>query len=134
MMILQDILATVPAGSGSTLKRRTKRSRRISSAQMRSNWLVCKSTPCKRCEKVRSPLRSSRCLTISLQKLGRNASATSRSQASATPKPIEKFGLLVDLGKVTVPDNYDHATRSQRLKQNRKKFYMYNKTITDINF
>ena len=55
---------------------------------------------------------------------------------SVTPsKPVEKFGLLVDLGIVTVPDNYDHATRLSIFeKENRKKFFSFNDNITDVNF
>ncbi len=46
-----------------------------------------------------------------------------------------KFALLVNLGIITVPDDYDHASRlSMFSKQNRKKFYYYNDEITDKNF
>lgn len=51
------------------------------------------------------------------------------------PAPKEKFALLVDLGIITVPDNYVHEKRLTTFgKQNRKKFYYYNNDITDKNF
>jgi hypothetical protein len=47
----------------------------------------------------------------------------------------EKFGLFADLGIITVPDDYDHATWLALFsKKNRKKFYFYNDNITDVNF
>jgi len=47
----------------------------------------------------------------------------------------QKFALLVDLGIITVPDDYDHTSRLTTFgKQNRKKFYYYNDNITDQNF
>jgi hypothetical protein len=47
----------------------------------------------------------------------------------------EKFALLVDLGIITVPDDYDHATALTTFgKKNRKKFYYYDGEITDPNF
>ena len=50
-------------------------------------------------------------------------------------EPTEKFGLLVDLGIITVPDDYDHSSQLKTFgKQNRKKFYYYNENITDENF
>ncbi len=50
-------------------------------------------------------------------------------------KPSEKFALLVDLGIITVPDDYDHASRLTTFgNQNCKKFYNYNEAITDKNF
>jgi hypothetical protein len=50
-------------------------------------------------------------------------------------KPTDKFSLLVDLGTITVPDNYDHVTRLATFKkENEKKFYSYNSAITDENF
>jgi hypothetical protein len=46
-----------------------------------------------------------------------------------------KFALLVDLGILTVPEDYDHATRLTTFsKLNRKNFYYYNDEITDRNF
>lgn len=51
------------------------------------------------------------------------------------PEPTEKFDLLVDLGSITVPDDYDHATQLDKfMKKNRKKFYGINDNITDVNF
>jgi len=47
-------------------------------------------------------------------------------------KPTEKFELLVDLGIITVPDNYVHE--KQLGLMNRKKFYFFNSDITDKNF
>ncbi len=50
-------------------------------------------------------------------------------------EPTEKFVLLVDLGIITVPDDYDHATALAKFgKKNRKKFYYYNEAIIDQNF
>ena len=50
------------------------------------------------------------------------------------PEPA-KFGLFVDLGIITVPDDYVHNTRLASFsKQNRKKFYYYNDDITDAHF
>ena len=50
-------------------------------------------------------------------------------------KPIEKFALLVDLGIITVPEDYDHAKQLAKfIKKNRKKFYGVNEDITDANF
>ena len=47
----------------------------------------------------------------------------------------EKFALLVDLGIITVPDDYDHATQLASFrKKNYKEFYSYNDAITDQNF
>lgn len=49
--------------------------------------------------------------------------------------PTEKFALLVDLGIITVPDDYVHEKRLTTFgQQNRKKFYYYNDDITDKNF
>src|SRR5207244_1674639 len=46
-----------------------------------------------------------------------------------------KFAELADLGIITVPDDYDHATQLDKfMKANRKKFYDVNKNITDANF
>lgn len=47
----------------------------------------------------------------------------------------EKFTLLADLGTITVPDDYDHATRLAVFReQNRDKFWGYNDNFTDANF
>ena len=52
-----------------------------------------------------------------------------------TSEPTEKFALLVDLGILTVPDDYDHAKQlAMFMKKNRKKFYGVNDNITDANF
>lgn len=49
--------------------------------------------------------------------------------------PMGKFALLVDLGIITVPDDYDHKTALKTFgKKNRKKFYYYEEAITDQNF
>ncbi len=51
------------------------------------------------------------------------------------PEPTQKFTLLVDLGVITVPDDYDHATHlASFLKKNREEFYGVNDNITDANF
>lgn len=50
-------------------------------------------------------------------------------------EPTEKFALLVDLGIITVPDDYDHATALAKFgKKNRKKFYYYHGAITNKYF
>jgi hypothetical protein len=50
-------------------------------------------------------------------------------------EPTEKFALFVDLGIITVPDDYVHGERLAMFgKQNRKKFYYYNDAISDANF
>lgn len=47
----------------------------------------------------------------------------------------EKFALIVDLGIITVPDDYNHRTAlAMCLKKNRKMFYGANEKITDANF
>ena len=52
-----------------------------------------------------------------------------------SPEPTEKFALLVDLGIITVPADYDHATcLSLFRKKNSKKFYYDDKDITDAHF
>ena len=46
-----------------------------------------------------------------------------------------KFALLADLGIITVPDDYVHATALAKFSEkNRNKFYYYNDYITDKNF
>jgi len=50
-------------------------------------------------------------------------------------EPTEKFALLADLGIITVPDDYVHATALAKFSEkNRNKFYYYNDYITDKNF
>jgi len=45
------------------------------------------------------------------------------------------FTLLIDLGIITVPENYEHANRLMTFgKQNSHKFYHYDENITDKNF
>lgn len=47
----------------------------------------------------------------------------------------EKFALLVDLGIITVPNDYGHTTwLASFYKKNRGAFYYYNVAITDLNF
>lgn len=58
-----------------------------------------------------------------------------KPEPQAPAESTEKFALLVDLGIITVPDDYDHATALAKFgKKNRKKFYYYNEAITDPNF
>ena len=48
---------------------------------------------------------------------------------------VEKFEMLVDLGVITVPDDYVHGTcLGTFFKENGKKLYDFNKNITDTNF
>lgn len=50
-------------------------------------------------------------------------------------EPTEKFVLLADLGIITVPDDYDHATALAKFDaRNRDKFESYASKITDRNF
>lgn len=51
----------------------------------------------------------------------------------------DKFALLVDLGIITVPENYDHAMwlatfRERHQGGKKKSFYFYNEDITDEHF
>ncbi len=53
--------------------------------------------------------------------------------------PAPKFALLADLGIITVPADYDHATRLAKFKVRhqegkKKSFTFYNNAITDDNF
>jgi hypothetical protein len=49
--------------------------------------------------------------------------------------PTKKFALLVDLGIIVEPDDYNHAMALAKfLEKNRKKFYGVDKNITDANF
>gem|GEM_PF-1273864 len=62
-----------------------------------------------------------------------------KSPAARKKEPTTKFGLFVDLGIITVPDDYVHGTRLDSFKekyQNEKvkSFYYYNDFITDANF
>lgn len=53
----------------------------------------------------------------------------------ATITAAEKFALLVDLGTITVPKDYEHTTHlASFAEKNRKKFYYYNENIIDANF
>ena len=46
------------------------------------------------------------------------------SQPGLSAESTEKFALLVDLGIITVPDDYDHATALKTFfEKNGKKFY-----------
>lgn len=46
-----------------------------------------------------------------------------------------KFDIFVDIGIITVPDNYDHATQLDRfMKENCEEFYSVNDNIKDKNF
>ena len=50
-------------------------------------------------------------------------------------EPISKFVLFLDLGTITVPANYNHATWLTKFKKkNHKKFFYYNDSINDQNF
>jgi hypothetical protein len=44
----------------------------------------------------------------------------------------KRFSLLVDLGIITVPENYVHKKQLSSLS--RKEFYYFNEKITDVNF
>ncbi len=58
-----------------------------------------------------------------------------KPEPTAPAEPTEKFALLVDLGIITVSDDYSHPTRLATFGgMNRQKFYYYNDGITDANF
>ncbi len=58
-----------------------------------------------------------------------------KSESVAPAEPTEKFALLVDLGIITVPDDYDYGTRLAKfMENNRGKLYGVNDNITDANF
>lgn len=56
--------------------------------------------------------------------------------AEPVEESTEKFALLADLGVITVPDDYDHATWLDKFKaEHETKFrYGYNSNITSANF
>ena len=57
------------------------------------------------------------------------------SKLAPPVEPVEKFALLVDLGIITVPENYKHAIQlAQFLRADGKKFRSVNDNITDANF
>jgi len=54
---------------------------------------------------------------------------------SGTAEIAEKFTLFVDLGVISVPDDYDHSTQlASFATKYRHLFYYYNDSITDENF
>ena len=58
-----------------------------------------------------------------------------KPEPTAPAETTEKFALLVDLGIITVPDDYVHKKRLTTFsKQNPKKFYYYDNAITDAKF
>ena len=59
-----------------------------------------------------------------------------KPEPTTLAKPTDKkFALLVDLGIITVPEGYDHATHlSAFRKEHYEKFYDYNDDINDANF
>ena len=58
-----------------------------------------------------------------------------KPEPTAPAETTEKFALLVDLGIITVPDDYVHEKRLATFrKQNHKKFYYYDNAITDAKF
>lgn len=58
-----------------------------------------------------------------------------RSESVAPAKPDEKFSLFADLGIITVPQGYNHATQLATFKKkNCKKFRLYNDDISDEHF
>ncbi len=59
----------------------------------------------------------------------------SKPKPANPPDPKVKFGLLVDLGIITVPDDYVHKDHLDTFRRNHEKeFYYYNSDITDKNF
>jgi hypothetical protein len=75
---------------------------------------------------------------LGLNKATRDALVVGERPASklvSPAKPTKKFALLVDLGTITVPNDYDHATWLALFSEkNRQKLYHYNDVITDPNF
>src|SRR3989344_121874 len=66
--------------------------------------------------------------------IARGKFATKKSE-NPPNQQTEKFALLVDLGIITVPDNYDHTTSLKSfMERNREKFCRADKNITDQNF
>ena len=58
-----------------------------------------------------------------------------KPEPTAPAETTEKFALLVDLGIITVPDDYAHEKRLTTFReQNHKKFFYYDKAITDAKF
>ena len=65
----------------------------------------------------------------------RNSFSQQETSAPAPKAEPEKFALLVDLGIITVTEDYEHAARLKTFrKKNVRKFYYYNDAITDENF
>jgi hypothetical protein len=64
-----------------------------------------------------------------------NGESLTRALHNALIPPALKFALLADLGTITVPKDYDHATAlATFMARNRRKFYGVNENITDANF
>lgn len=58
-----------------------------------------------------------------------------KPEPSVPTEPAIKFAELVDLGLITVPPDYDHASRLTTFsKQNCEQFSYYHDAITDVNF
>ena len=58
-----------------------------------------------------------------------------KPEPTAPAETTEKFALLVDLGIITVPDDYAHEKWLTTFReQNHKKFFYYDKAITDAKF
>jgi len=54
---------------------------------------------------------------------------------NGTASIVNSRFMLLTTFQFTVPDDYDHTTQlASFAKKNRKKFYFYNKNITDANF
>ena len=58
-----------------------------------------------------------------------------KPEPMAPAKSSEKFSLFADLGIITVPENYSHATQLASFRRkNRKKFFSYDNDISDKHF
>ncbi|MDO8555235.1 MAG: hypothetical protein Q7R75_01565 [bacterium] len=58
-----------------------------------------------------------------------------KSEPTVPVEPTEKFALLVDIGIITVPDDYNHTTWLKTFnKKNCKKFCHYDNAVSDKNF
>ncbi len=60
---------------------------------------------------------------------------TAKRASVRTKKWSERFGLLVDLGVITVADDYNHATALKTfMSKNCQRFHSVSDNITDTNF
>ena len=46
----------------------------------------------------------------------------------------EKFSLLMDLGIITVPEDYLHSNQLEKFSEDKSAFNLYNASVNDLNF